>query len=103
VATGDHVPTANAHSGVGTDKVALKIASDGKGIFALTAFQMSAGATDAGDPIPITLTTKDYIVASRADGLDVTSLILGVKTLKAVQRSSLIPDCKMPYDMESFR
>jgi hypothetical protein len=77
-------PTANARSGVGTDKVALKFTNDGKGIFLLSAFDVGQGATDAGDPIPITVSTQNYIVATRARGLDVVSLILDVKTLKAI-------------------
>jgi hypothetical protein len=42
------------------------------------------GATDAGEAIPITLWTKSYIVASRANGLDVHTLIIDAATLKAV-------------------
>jgi hypothetical protein len=57
---------------------------DGKGIFMLPASAVRAGATDAGDPIPITSASKAYIVASRANGLDVHTLILDVRTLKAV-------------------
>jgi hypothetical protein len=77
-------PTANARSGTATDKVALRIAEDGKGVYALFAFDVAHGATDAGDPIPIIEQTSDYLVASRRDNLGVTSLILDVKTLKAV-------------------
>lgn len=77
-------PTANARSGTGANKIALKIANDGKGIFLLNSYDVGIGATDAGDPIPITLKIKDYIVASSANGLEVKTLILNEKTLKAV-------------------
>ncbi len=76
--------TANAQSSIGTDKFALKIAEDGKGIFLLSAVDVQYGATDAGNPIPITLKTDDYIVANRAVGLDVNALILNLKTFKGV-------------------
>ena len=77
-------PTANARSGAGTDKVALKITNDGKGILLLSASDVGHGVTDAGDPIPITVWAQGVIVANRARGLDVVSLVLDVKTLKAV-------------------
>ena len=77
-------PTANARAGAGTEHVAIRMSPDGKGIFMLLASAVRAGATDAGDPIPITSASKAYIVASRANGLDVHTLILDVRTLKAV-------------------
>ena len=77
-------PTANARSGVGTDKVALKITNDGKGILLLSASDVGHGVTDAGDPLPITVWTQGFIVANRARGLDIVSLVLDLKTLKAV-------------------
>jgi hypothetical protein len=77
-------PTANALSGTATDKVALRIAADGKGLFLLFAFDVAHGATDAGEPLPILQQTKNYVVASRPDVLGVTSVILDAKTLKAV-------------------
>jgi hypothetical protein len=39
---------------VPADKYALSMTPDGKGIFILSAFQLSAGMTDARKPIPIT-------------------------------------------------
>jgi hypothetical protein len=48
-------PTANASSGSSDDRVSLKIARDGKGIFLLFAASVAQGATDAGEAIPITL------------------------------------------------
>jgi hypothetical protein len=39
-----------------------------------------AGATDAGDPIPITSASNSF-VASRDNGLDVHTLIFVVRTL----------------------
>jgi hypothetical protein len=77
-------PTANARSGAGTDNVALKISDDGKGVLLLTAAAVKLGVTEAGPPIPITLRTKDYLVASRVNGLDVDTLIIDLKTLNAV-------------------
>ena len=77
-------PTANARAGAGTEHVAIRMSPDGKGIFMLPASAVRAGASDAGDPIPITSASKTYIVASRANGLDVHTLILDVRTLKAV-------------------
>ena len=77
-------PTANARAGAGTEHVAIRMSPDGKGIFMLPASAVRAGATDAGDPIPITSASKTYLVASRANGLDVHTLILDVRTLKAV-------------------
>ncbi len=42
--------------------------------------------TDAGKPIPITYkgSSGDYIVANRADGIDVTTIIVDLRTLKGV-------------------
>ena len=45
---------------------------------------MGHGVTDAGDPIPITVWAQGFIVANRARGLDIVSLVLDTKTLKAV-------------------
>jgi hypothetical protein len=52
----------------------------------LSAEQLNAGITDAGPPIPITYDARDgsYIVANKADGLDVTTVILDLRTLKGV-------------------
>ena len=46
-------PTATAEAHPGVDKLSLKIAADGKGIYLLTAAAVSIGIMDA-DPIPRT-------------------------------------------------
>jgi hypothetical protein len=75
-------PTANARSGAGTDKVALKITNDGKGVLLLSALDVGHGATDAGDPIPITVWTQSFIVANRARGLERREPDLGRENFK---------------------
>jgi len=70
--------------GARADKYALSMTADGKFIFLLATFEVEQGATDAGDPIPISYKDGNYIVANRAKGLDVISIILDVRTLKAV-------------------
>ena len=80
-------PTANALSalpGDAAEKVAIKFSADGKGVYVLTSTAVKYGATDAGNPIPLTSKSDAYIVASRNDGLNVETLIVDVKTLKAV-------------------
>lgn len=53
------VPTASAEAAQGVDKLSLKIAPDGKGIYLLTAAAVSIGVIDPGDP------DSDYKVRSR--------------------------------------
>jgi hypothetical protein len=77
-------PIAKAQANAGTDKLALRVAPDGKGIYMLTAASTAAGVTDAGDRNPIVTSTSDYVVASKADLLAVTTIILSRKTLKGV-------------------
>ena len=64
--TGSTDPLLMPRAGAGTEHVAIRMSPDGKGIFMLPASAVRAGATDAGDPIPITSASKTYIVASRA-------------------------------------
>jgi hypothetical protein len=68
------------------EKFAIRLSDDRKGILLLSAEQLNAGITDAGPPIPITYDARDgsYIVANKADGLDVTTVILDLRTLKGV-------------------
>ncbi len=82
-------PVARAFAGAGdeADKFAIKIASDEKGVFILSAGAVESGSTDAGEPIPITFKSSIYVVANdtnRGAGASVTALVLNVKTLKAV-------------------
>ena len=49
--------------GAGDDKVAIKIAEDGKSVLLLTAAAIEIGRTDAGNPIPIVSIDGRYIFA----------------------------------------
>jgi hypothetical protein len=91
VDTGSEKPSGFAMSGLTEEnlppeKFAIRLSGDRKGIFLLSAEQLNVGVTDAGAPIPITYYADDgsYIVANKADGLDVTTVILNLKTLKGV-------------------
>jgi hypothetical protein len=77
-------PTGNAGSGKGGDEVALKISSDGKGILVSFPYAATNDTTDVGEPIPIASQSESYVVASRAKGPDVVTVILDLSTLKAV-------------------
>jgi hypothetical protein len=68
------------------EKFALRMSNDKRGIFLLSADQLNVGVTDAGEPIPITYNARDgsYIVANKAEGTDVTTVILDLRTLKGV-------------------
>jgi hypothetical protein len=76
-------PTANGHAGTGTEKVALSLSSDGKTLSVLYAFDVGNGATQ---PIPLAVHSKtpSYIVAAGQQLLGETSVILDIKTGKAV-------------------
>jgi hypothetical protein len=76
--------TANADSGAGTGKLALKIASDGKGIFRLTDTAVGLGVTDAGEAVPIVHSSSDYIVAVKIDVFGAETLIMDTKTRNVV-------------------
>lgn len=76
-------PSANAHAGIGTEKLALKLSSDAKTLSILYAYDVGNGATE---PIPLTVHSKttSYIVAAGQQLLGKTAVILDVKTWKAV-------------------
>jgi hypothetical protein len=76
-------PTANAHAGPGTEKLALKLSGDGKTLSVLYAYDVGIGATD---PIPLAVHSKtaSYIVAAGQQTLGETAVILDVKSWKAI-------------------
>jgi hypothetical protein len=76
-------PSANAHAGSGTEKLALKLSDDGKTLSLLYAYDVGIGATE---PIPLAVHSKttSYIVAAGQQILGETAVILDVKSWKAV-------------------
>jgi hypothetical protein len=76
-------PTANAHAGRATERLALKLSDDGKTLSLLYAFDVGHGATE---PIPLAVHSKttSYIVAAGQQTLGETAVILDVKSWKAV-------------------
>jgi hypothetical protein len=68
------------------EKFAIKMSDDKKGILLLSADQLNVGITNADEPIPITYDASDgsYVVANKAEGIDVTTIILDLRTLKGV-------------------
>jgi hypothetical protein len=76
-------PTANAHAGKGTEKLALNLSSDGKTLSLLYAYAVSTGDTD---PIKLAVHTKTnaYILATAQDTMSDTAIILDIRTLKGV-------------------
>ena len=77
-------PTGNASAGKGGDEVTLKVSGDGKGISVELPFDIANGATVSPQPIPITAQDGSYVVASRAEGVDIVTLVFDTATLKAV-------------------
>lgn len=76
-------PTANAHAGPGTEKLALRLSGDGKTLSVLYAYDIGNGVTE---PIPLTVHSKttSYIVAAGQQTLGETAVILDVKSWKAI-------------------
>jgi hypothetical protein len=76
-------PSANAHAGLGSEKLALKLSDDRKTLSVLYAYDVGHGATE---PIPLAVHSKtsSYIVAAGQQTLGETAVILDVKTWKAV-------------------
>ena len=76
-------PSANAHAGHGTEKVALTLSSDGKTLSVLYAYDLANGVTE---PIPLVVhsRTSSYIVAAGEQTLGETAVILDVRSGKAV-------------------
>ncbi len=77
-------PMGNAAAGKGGDEVTLKVTTDGKGILVSFPFAAADDTGDVSAPIPIASQNENYVVASRANGPDVLTLILDVGTLKAI-------------------
>jgi len=77
-------PTGNASAGKGGDVVTLKVSSDGNGISVELPFDIANGAAVSPQPIPITARDGSYVVASRAEGVDIVTLVFDTSTLKAV-------------------
>jgi len=75
--------TANARAGLGTEKLALKLSSDGKTLSVLYTYDVSLGVTE---PIPLAVHSKttSYIVAAGQQILGETAVILDVKSWKAI-------------------
>jgi hypothetical protein len=74
---------ARALSGVSEDNASLHITPDKKGISVLFAYDVANGASE-GQMLRIVSTSDPYIVAVGSGTLATYSLILNVKTLKAV-------------------
>jgi hypothetical protein len=75
--------SAIAKSGPGPDSAGISISQDRKTIKILFAYDLSNGVTE-GQTLRVTSLTDTYLVANSAEGLNIFSLILNLKTLKAV-------------------
>jgi hypothetical protein len=76
-------PSANAHAGAGTEKLAFKLSDDGKTLSLLYSYNVGLGATE---PIPLAVHSKtaSYIVADGQQILGETAVILDVKRRRRV-------------------
>jgi hypothetical protein len=78
--------SAIARSGLGTDNAAIHISPDKKSVTVLFAYDVSNGATE-GQVLVVRYPPRDtdtYLVATAEETLSVHSLILNLKTMKAV-------------------
>jgi hypothetical protein len=73
-----------ARAAPGTDDVALKISDDGRSQSLLTAADIRAGVTAAGQPLAIIDKTPNYIVASRYIWPDYIVVMINIDTGNAV-------------------
>lgn len=68
-----------------SEAVALRISNDGKGIFMLTATDVSMGVSGASRPFPIIDNGPNYLVAAdESDTLAIHTLLMDKKTLRAI-------------------
>jgi hypothetical protein len=79
----DRPHSANARAGAATEKLALNLSDDGKTLSVLYAYDVGVGATE---PIPLAVHSKttSYIVAAGQQTLGETTVILDVKSWKAI-------------------
>jgi len=76
---------AEVYSGPASDYFALRISTDGKGIFILSEDAVRVGVSDPGDPIPIVSNYGQYLRASDTSNVtSIKSLIMDTKTLRAI-------------------
>jgi hypothetical protein len=68
----------------GTDKVALKIADDGRSVQILTANAVANGATAAGEPLQIVTNGPRWIAASRSSGWETSSILIDTENLNVL-------------------
>jgi hypothetical protein len=68
----------------GTDKVALKIAGDGRSILLLTANAVANGATEAGEPLQIVANGPRWIAATRLSGWESATILIDTENLNVL-------------------